>query len=409
MSRVTKSAHDRTLRTRFVASVTDAVESVNRLQDWLVSAYFRPYSIAFTYWAFSFIFLYIGIQKVVPHRSAADVQLARIGAIVGIPYLEFVLFIGVWQLIIGGLFLLRRLRLCAWFFFSYQFFTISTVVVLNKIVFQPPWIHVFGFEIPWALGSYAAFVLKNLVFAAIFFVLASQEFDVAGDRSGDDSSDTASTDNSGSIPARVLEGHLFATPLSNLVSGTVERLTVARRHAAGLVNRSDAVQNYVVGNYFRPHGVTILYLSYGFIWFYFGFQKPAPVYSPVRLPLSEFFPHFGIPLDAGMVFIGTFEMFLGLLFFFRQLRLAFWLFLGHQAVTLVTLFVIPFVAFQPPYISLLGVRFPWALTGYGAFVIKNVVFIAGFTLLASIELDDTGTETERNERKSHTETGRQER
>jgi len=153
-----------------------------------------------------------------------------------------------------------------------------------------------------------------------------------------------------------------------------------------LVVRVYTEQNYLIENYFRPHGVGVLYASYGFIWFYFGLQKPAPVYSPVRHPLSEFFPHLGIPLEAGMVFIGAFEMFLGLLFVFREIRIAFWLFLGHQAVTLVTLAVIPFVAFQPPYITVLGNRIPWALTGYGAFVIKNVVFIAGFTLLAGIEL-----------------------
>jgi hypothetical protein len=108
-----------------------------------------------------------------------------------------------------------------------------------------------------------------------------------------------------------------------------------------------------------------------------------------------------------MVFIGLFEMFLGLLFFFREIRVAFWLFLGHQAVTLFTLFVIPFVAFQPPYITAFGSRIPWALTGYGAFVIKNVVFIAGFTLLASIELGSLDVDTGQEGSKGPTVDGQQ--
>jgi hypothetical protein len=66
-------------------------------------------------------------------------------------------------------------------------------------------------------------------------------------------------------------------------------------------------------------------------------------------------------------------------------------------VTLLTLVVIPFVAFQPPYIAAFGIRFPWALTGFGAFVIKNVVFVAGFALLASIELGSMTVDTDRDD------------
>lgn len=170
----------------------------------------------------------------------------------------------------------------------------------------------------------------------------------------------------------------------------IDRVQDGTNPLAKAVDRVRGGQDYLVERYFRPHGVTILYWSFGFIWFYFGFQKPAPVYSPVRLPLSAFFPHFGIPLEAGMVFIGFYEMFLGLLFFLKQIRLAFWLFYAHQAVTFLTLVVIPHNAFQPPWFAVpfLGVHVPWALTGFGAFVVKNVVFVAGFTLLACVELGD---------------------
>lgn len=171
-----------------------------------------------------------------------------------------------------------------------------------------------------------------------------------------------------------------------------ERLYPERLPFGRIADRLRAAQGVLVTRVFRPYGVTALYWSFAFVFFYFGFQKPAPVFSPVRLPLSEFLPYFGIPLEAGMLYIGTYEMFLGLLFLFRRIRLAFWLFLPHQAVTFLTLVVIPFVAFQPPWVTVGGVSIPWALTGYGAFVVKNLVFVAGFALLVSVELGGLGAD-----------------
>lgn len=377
-------------------AVVDVVETGNALQDRLVAHYIEPYSVTFVYWAFSFVFLYLGLQKVVPHRSTADVQLGTIAGLLGLPYIPVVTFVGIWQIVIGGLFLLRRLRSCAWFFFSYQIFTFATLVVLWKIVFQPPWIPLFGFEIPWALGAYAAFVLKNLIFAAIFFVLASYEFETAS------AQPEGETGGSRSLIPRVSAAYVHGPNFGQAVtawSDPTEFLATRpfSRYVSRVIERTHAGQNYLVTNYFRPYGITILYWSYGFVWFYFGFQKPAPAISPVRNPLADFLPYFAIPLAAGMAFIGMYEMFLGILFIYREIRIAFWLFFAHQATTFFTLLVIPFVAFQPPWISLLGVRFPWALTGYGAFVVKNIVFVAGFSLLASIELGviSIGTTSER--------------
>jgi len=381
-----------------------AIESVNAFQDRLVTRYFDRFSVAFAYWAFAAVFLYLGVQKVVPHRSTADVELATIGGLVGLPYIEFVTAVGVWQILIGVLFLLRRLRLCAWFFFSYQVFTFSTLVVLRRIVFQPPWLTVLGAEIPWALGSYSAFILKNLALAALFFVLASQELDTS-DSSGRPPDEEGAAESWRLAPATLLAavpatGFARASATRNrgegaAASGHSTRLrdgvAAGRRYAGGVVDRVHAGQSYLVTNCFRPHGVAILYGAFAFVFFYFGFQKPAPVYSPVRTPLADFLPHFGIPLAAGMVFIGLYEMFLGLLFLFREIRVAFWFFYAHQAVTFLALFVVPFVAFQPPWLSVAGVEIPWALTGFGAFIVKNVVFVAAFTLLASIELGDLTT------------------
>lgn len=165
------------MRATVTNAVEDGVERANALQDELIQRYVVPYAVTATYWAFAVVFCYVGVQKVLPHRSTADVQLAIVGGLFGIPYIPFVAFVGAWQVAIGLAFLFRRLRLAGMLFFSFQFFAFGSLVVLRYVAFQPPYIPVLGFEFPWALGIYAAFVLKNLVFAGAFFVLATQEFD----------------------------------------------------------------------------------------------------------------------------------------------------------------------------------------------------------------------------------------
>ena len=175
------------------------------------------------------------------------------------------------------------------------------------------------------------------------------------------------------------------TPLTELKARTTEVVQSRPNPAENLLARVYAGQDWILENVFRPHGVTVLYWSFAFVFFYFGFQKPSPAQSPVRTPLTEFFPLFAIPVDVGMLFIGTYEMFLGLLFLFRRWRLAFWFFIPHQLIGFFSLLAIPYVAFQPPYIPVMGYSIPWATTGYGEFVIKNLVFVAGFFLLMSVE------------------------
>jgi len=165
------------MTTSITSSVEAAIERVNAFQDRLVSDYVAPYAVSAAYRSFALVFFYLGLQKVVPHRSAADIQLATIGGLVGLPYIQFVTLIGIWQMAIGVLFLLRRLRLAGGLFVTYQVFTFGTLVVLRYIVFQPPWITVLGIDVPWALGAYAAFILKNTVIAGGFFVLAGLELE----------------------------------------------------------------------------------------------------------------------------------------------------------------------------------------------------------------------------------------
>jgi len=155
---------------------------------------------------------------------------------------------------------------------------------------------------------------------------------------------------------------------------------------SSLVDRLNAAQDRLVAEYFVPYGTTLLYYSFGFIFIYFGLQKPAPVQSPVYVEVSLFVSEFGIPSDPALIFIGVYEIFLGLLFFLKRIRVVFWMFFAHQFVGFLTLFVIPYTIFQPPWVTFMGVDFPWAVGSFSAFVLKNVVWVGAFVVLASVEL-----------------------
>lgn len=165
-----------------------------------------------------------------------------------------------------------------------------------------------------------------------------------------------------------------------------------------LVSRHDRFQDAIVARVFERWAVDFTYVAFAFVFFYFGIQKPAPVDSPVRVPVSVFVDDLSslltvlvqtqvqIPLEWAMIFIGAYEMFLGLLFLFKRIRLAFWLFMFHQLVGFIAIFWAYDVVFQPPWLSIGGVDFPWALGAFSAFVLKNVVFIGAFMFLACAEL-----------------------
>lgn len=166
----------------------------------------------------------------------------------------------------------------------------------------------------------------------------------------------------------------------------------------GLVANVNEFQDTIITRVFDEWAVTYTYLAFAFVFFYFGLQKPAPVYTPVRTPVAVYVYEISnilsfvfrttiqIPTEMAILFIGTYEMFLGLLFLFRQIRLAFWFFFAHQIVGFLSLVLIWDSVFQPPWITIAGVDLPWALGGFSAFVLKNVIFVGAFMLLASKEL-----------------------
>ncbi len=158
------------------------------------------------------------------------------------------------------------------------------------------------------------------------------------------------------------------------------------RELQGGMGRLNQLQDTIVDTYIRPHSVTAACYCYGFVFLYFGIQKPAPVTSPVRQEVGVFAAQFGLPTTETLLFIGLYEMLLGVLFFTKRIRLVFWPFFAHQLLGFIVLVTIPYTVFQPPWLTIHGIDLPWALGGFSAFVMKNVVFIGGFLVLVSATL-----------------------
>jgi hypothetical protein len=149
----------------------------------------------------------------------------------------------------------------------------------------------------------------------------------------------------------------------------------------------------LINDYFVEYGTRIAFLAYAFVFGYYGFLKVQALFTglgtPVRGEVGHLvsilgLPEFGISLTMVMVFIGMYELSLGMVFASKKLRIGIPLFLGHQAVTLVTLVIGRAYYFQEPF--LFGV--PWLFDSFAAYILKNTIFIGGFLVLAAVELGD---------------------
>ena len=149
----------------------------------------------------------------------------------------------------------------------------------------------------------------------------------------------------------------------------------------------------IVDDYCSRYGTRIAFGAFAFVFGYYGFLKlqalATGLTTPVRGEVGHFvdvlgLPGLGVSLTMVMVSIGLYEFALGLLFAFRKIRLAFPLFLGHQAVTFVSLVVTRHHYFQEPFVG--GV--PWLFDSFAAYILKNTIFVGGFLVLAAIELGD---------------------
>ena len=122
---------------------------------------------------------------------------------------------------------------------------------------------------------------------------------------------------------------------------------------------------------------TLLRLSAGFIYFYFGFLKLFPDLSPAELLAGETITrltHHTLSASSAIFYLALMETAIGLAFLFNcKLHLVFFVFLFHQASTFLPLFLVPELCFK---------FFPFAPTMEGQYIFKNLISVAaGLTVL----------------------------
>ncbi|MFC6951878.1 hypothetical protein [Halorubellus litoreus] len=164
--------------------VSRTVELYSDGTDYVVDRIFVPYGTQIAFATYAFVFFYYGMLKIqafltgmttpvkgeVAHFVTA-LGLPEIGVSVGLAMLS----IGLYEALLGLLFVFRRLRLAIPLFLSHQFVTFLSLVVARDFYFQDP----FLFGVPWLFDSFAAYILKNTIFVGGFVVLAALEL---GDR-----------------------------------------------------------------------------------------------------------------------------------------------------------------------------------------------------------------------------------
>jgi len=125
---------------------------------------------------------------------------------------------------------------------------------------------------------------------------------------------------------------------------------------------------------------TLVYYSFAFVFFYFGLQKLIPGSAPVGPDVRAFVSAIGLPVQTSWYsyFIGTYEMILGIFFYFKQVKKAALLFIPHQITVFLPLIFVTDITFVRPYLKLGNFLLPWNLDYFGAFILKNLVFASAF-------------------------------
>lgn len=126
-----------------------------------------------------------------------------------------------------------------------------------------------------------------------------------------------------------------------------------------------------------PRDPTLLRLSAGFIYFFFGCLKFFPDLSPAELLAAQTVMKLSnhmLDATTALWYLSLMECFIGLCFLFRfKMHTVFFLFLAHQISTFLPLFLFPEYTFKIA---------PFAPTMEGQYILKNVVSVAaGWTVL----------------------------
>lgn len=167
--------------------IQKVIHRIAKFEDYVINKYFVEHGAKIAFAAYAFVFFYYGFLKVLPGVStpvetavAAFVQglgIPTLAVSLGLPYSieTIMLFIGLYEMTLGTLFVMRQIRAAFVLFFIHQFITLTTLIVAPEAYFQQPFLQVAGVGIPWLFDSFAAYVLKNTIFIGGFIVLLSLE------------------------------------------------------------------------------------------------------------------------------------------------------------------------------------------------------------------------------------------
>lgn len=121
------------------------------------------------------------------------------------------------------------------------------------------------------------------------------------------------------------------------------------------------------------NGITLLRISLGVVFFWFGALKLVPGLSPAEGLIRQSLPF--LPMDLFLPFLAVWEMAIGLGFITGKfLRLTILLLLLQMPGTISPVFLRPDLVFT---------HFPYGLTIDGQYIVKNMVLISAGLVIGS--------------------------
>lgn len=154
-------------------------EKVIALQDRIINETVRGKAPLFVQYSLAFIFFFYGLQKVAPGATPVFQPIEQLLLQLPIsPETATVInIIGTYELLVGLLLGFGFLRIAFFPFLIHQVTTQAVIIVFYDVYFVQPYLDLHFIEVPWLIGSFAAFAMKNIVFIAAFILLCSHEFD----------------------------------------------------------------------------------------------------------------------------------------------------------------------------------------------------------------------------------------
>ncbi len=144
-----------------------------------------------------------------------------------------------------------------------------------------------------------------------------------------------------------------------------------------LAKQFDRTDRRITG-WMADHGVLLLRIALGIVFFWFGALKLIPNASPAEVLAGQTIERLSgglIPAATAVPILAVWEVAIGIgLFIGRGMRITLFLLFVQMLGTITPLFLFPSETFT---------QFPWAPTLEGQYIIKNVVLVAAAIVLGA--------------------------